>query len=742
MKILTSLSVAIKRLTVLSSLLSVHAAGHGRELLDRKTSPEHAEPAHLAISPQWVEGGKAFWYRRELTQPKGYEFVLVDPIAKTRQPAFNHQMLAENLQEQTGQPVDAKAFPFLQIKLAADTSSRMVQFRAYNKEWSFIQDGTLQETSGSVLDGDSAGRTSPENAEGKFKERGEELAVDFPRVFVRDFNLWAAYSDKDQRQISNGTRDHRYEDRRVYMSPDKKYVAAWQITPEQEHTVTLVESSPKEQIQPKLKQIQYLKPGDRVRIDRPRLFDLDRGVEVPTATTMFENPWSVENLGWSDDGSEYRFLFNERGHKNLRIIAIGRDGRVRPLVEESSETFIDYSSKMYRRIINETEELIWASERDGWNHLYLYDLKKGLIKNQITRGEWLVRSVETVDTKARRIWFRGFGMVPGQDPYYAHLARVNFDGTGLKILTDGDGTHTWKWSPDQSQFTDTWSRVDQTPTMVLRDGETGAKIMTLQEGKPDSLMDEVAEIFAAPGRDGKTLMFGIIVRPSGFDPAKQYPILEDIYAGPQDFFTPKAYSNLTSYRNWADRGYIVVKLDGMGTNWRSKAFHDMCYKNLKDAGFPDRIAWIKAAAKTRPWMDLTRVGVLGTSAGGQNAAGALLFHGDFYKAAAADSGCHDNRMDKVWWNEQWMGYPVDKPYEDSSNVVHAAKLKGALMLIVGDLDDNVDPSSTLQVVNALNQADKDYELLFIPGGRHGCGNTPYGRRKQADFFRRHLHVVG
>jgi len=697
MRFPTSLSATITRLAILSSLLSAHAAGHqDAKDVDRRTSSDNAEPAHLKISPQWVEGEKTFWYRRGLTQRGGgldheHEFVFVDPIAKTRQThvhaAFNHQALAAE-------------------KLGSEPTS-----------------------------------TESVAEEGPDQKHKRQVATDFPRVFVQNFNLWVAYNDKDSRQISkNGTRDHRYDDRRVYLSPDKKFVAAWQITPEQEHTVRLVESSPKDQLQPRLKQIQYLKPGDRVRVDRPRLFDVDRGVEIPTDSALFENPWSVENLGWSSDGSEYRFLFNERGHKHLRIIGVSRrDGRVRSLVEESSETFIDYSSKMYRRIMNETDELIWASERDGWNHLYLYDLKNGTVKNQITRGEWLVRSVETVDTQTRRIWFRGFSMVPGQDPYYAHLARVNFDGTGLKILTEGNGTHTWKWAPDQSQFTDTWSRIDQTPTMVLRDGETGAKIMTLEEGKPDLLVNKVAEIFVAPGRDGKTLMYGIIVRPSDFDPAKRYPILEDIYAGPQDFFTPKAYSNLTSYRNWADQGYIVVKLDGMGTNWRSKAFHDTCYKNLKDAGFPDRIAWIKSAAKTRPWMDLTRVGILGTSAGGQNAAGAVFFHSDFYKAAAADSGCHDNRMDKIWWNEQWMGYPVDKSYEASSNVVHANKLNSsALMLIVGDLDDNVDPSSTLQVVNALNQADKDYELLFVPGGRHGCGNTAYGRRRQADFFRRHL----
>jgi len=586
-----------------------------------------------------------------------------------------------------------------------------------------------------------------ENAEGAKRNsskapKDNHEQADLPKVFVRDFNVWLASKDGQNVQITkNGSKDYPYDKDREYTSPDKQLAVVWQYTPEQEHKVNLVESSPADQLQPRMKTIQYLKPGDRVRVDRPRLFNLESKNEVPTDDRLFKNPYSMINIGWSNDSKEYRFIFNERGHQNLRVIGLNKEGRVRTLVEESSNTFIDYSTKLYRRFITGTGELLWTSERDGWNHLYLFDLEKGVLKNQITKGEWVVHSVEKVDEAKRRIWFRGYGMVDGQDPYYAHLARINFDGSGFKILTEGDGTHTWKWSPDERYLTDTWSRVDYPPTVVLRDGDTGKQLQSLQESNLGNLLASgwnSPERFAAPGRDGKTMIYGVIIRPAGFDATRKYPVLEDIYAGPHGFFTPKAFSNLTSLRDWADRGYVVVKLDGMGTNWRSKAFHDICYKNLHDAGFPDRIAWMKAAAATRPWMDLTRVGAQGASAGGQNAGAALLFHGDFYKVAAADSGCHDNRMDKIWWNEQWMGWPVDKAYEASSNVVNAAKLQGNLMLIVGDLDDNVDPSSTLQFVNALNKADKDYELLFIPGGKHGCGQTRYGLRRQSNFFRRHL----
>jgi dipeptidyl aminopeptidase/acylaminoacyl peptidase len=246
------------------------------------------------------------------------------------------------------------------------------------------------------------------------------------------------------------------------------------------------------------------------------------------------------------------------------------------------------------------------------------------------------------------------------------------------------------------------------------------------------------ERFQAKGRDGQTDIFGVILRPSHFDPQKKYPVIENIYAGPHGYFVPKEWNPGSSARALAELGFILVQIDGMGTNWRSRAFHDVAWKNLKDAGFPDRIAWIRAAAARYPEMDLTRVGIYGGSAGGQNALAALLHHGDFYHAAVADCGCHDNRMDKVWWNEAWMGWPVGPEYAEISNVVHASKLRGKLLLTVGELDENVDPSSTHQVVRALIEADKDFELLVLPGVGHGAGERPYAFRRRMAFFVRHL----
>jgi dipeptidyl aminopeptidase/acylaminoacyl peptidase len=246
------------------------------------------------------------------------------------------------------------------------------------------------------------------------------------------------------------------------------------------------------------------------------------------------------------------------------------------------------------------------------------------------------------------------------------------------------------------------------------------------------------EVFSAKGRDGKTDIWGIIIRPTNFDPAKKYPVIENIYAGPHGSFVPKNFMHqYFSMQELAELGFVVVQIDGMGTSNRSKAFHDVCWKNLKDAGFPDRMLWMQAAAQKYPSLDLSRVGIYGTSAGGQSSAGALLFHPEFYKVGVSSCGCHDNRMDKLWWNEQWMGYPIGPHYEACSNVVNAHKLQGKLMLIVGEVDDNVDPASTMQVADALIKANKDFELVVVPGLGHSSGGK-FGERKRRDFFVRHL----
>ena len=562
-------------------------------------------------------------------------------------------------------------------------------------------------------------------------------------AFIRDNNVFIrGTDDKSETQLSrDGTSDDPYSSE-FFWSPDSQKLVALRTAKGQEHKVYLVESSPKDQVQPKLHTIDYLKPGDKLARPRPQLFDISTKQQISVSDELFQNPWSLTQLRWDRDSSRFTFLYNQRGHQVLRIVAVdAKTGAAAAIVDERSKTFIDYSGKFFSESIETTGEIVWMTERDGWNHLYLHDAKIGRVKNQITKGEWVVLGVDRVDRDKRQIWFRAGGIDPRQDPYYIHHCRVNFDGSGLVTMTEGDGTHLIEYSPDKRFLIDTFSRVDQAPVHELRAVESGKRITELERADDSELRKagwRSPERFVTKARDGETDIYGVIVRPTNFDATKKYPVIENIYAGPQGFFTPKAFSVLNRMQELAELGFIVVQMDGLGTSGRSKKFHDVCWKNIGDAGFPDRILWIKAAAAKHPEMDLTRVGIYGTSAGGQNSLGGLLTHGDFYKAGVSDCGCHDNRMDKIWWNEQWMGWPVGPHYDEQSNVTLAPKLQGKLLLMVGELDRNVDPASTRQVVNALIKANKDFEYLEVPGAGHGVAGTPYGKRRLQDFFVRAL----
>ncbi|HZD05873.1 MAG TPA: prolyl oligopeptidase family serine peptidase, partial [Longimicrobiales bacterium] len=463
---------------------------------------------------------------------------------------------------------------------------------------------------------------------------------------------------------------------------------------------------------------------------------------------LFPNAYNITPAEWWKNGRGFTFEYNQRGHQVYRVIEVDAEtGQARALIDERSgpDSFIHYSGGRYRYDVGDGSEIIWMSERDGWQHLYLYDGRTGRVKNQITKGEWVVRDVERVDEENRQIWFTAGGMNPDQDPYFLHYYRIGFDGTGLTAFTTADGNHSVTFSPSGRYYVDVWSRIDMAPVGELRRTRDQGLVMDLEKGDISGLVEAgwtVPEPFVAKGRDGETDIWGMIIRPTTFDPSKKYPVIEYIYAGPHGFFTPKSFSVSSALRNVAELGFVLVQMDGMGTASRSRAFHDVAWKDIGDAGFPDRILWHRAVAEKYPWYDISRVGIYGGSAGGQNAMGALLFHPDFYKVAVSFAGCHDNRMDKIWWNEQWMGWPLDQSYVDSSNMENAWRLQGDLLLIWGELDTNVDPSSSMQVVHALIAAGKYFDMLVIPGEDHGAGRraatAPYGNLKRNDFFVKHL----
>lgn len=705
------------------------------------------------VTPHWFDENNRFWYRNNLGDDKR-EFILVDAREGKRAPAFDHAALAEALAKATGKPQDAAKLPFEDIYFAGTA----IHFRAADKTWKFepesktISEAELPaEAKASDSDEPRRGRGGARGRRGRRGGRGGQRGS--PRgasspdgrwtVEIKDNNIHLrdTKSGEESQLTKDGSAPDSYE-RGVVWSPDSKRFAAIKRKNGGDRKVYLIESSPRDQLQPKLSSYDYLKPGDEIPQDKPHLFDPAEKKEIPLDDELSNNPWSITDLRWQPDSRRFTFVYNQRGHQVLRIVVVdAQTGEAAALIDDKSDTFIDYAHKQFAHYADKTAEIIWMSERDGWNHLYLYDSRTGQVKNQITKGPWVVRGVDRVDEENREIWFRAGGTFPEQDPYFIHYCRVKFDGTALVVLTSGNGTHEVNDSPDRRFFLDTYSRVDLPSVTELRKTDDGSLVCELERADWSALLAagwRPPERFSAKGRDGETDIFGVIYRPTNFDESKKYPVIEAIYAGPQGSFVPKRFAEFYGPQSLAELGFILVQVDGMGTSNRSKKFHDVCCKNLGDAGFPDRILWMKAAAENYPYMDLTRVGIYGGSAGGQNSLRALLAHGDFYKAAASDCGCHDNRMDKIWWNELWMSWPVGKHYDEQSNVTNAHKLQGKLLLTVGELDRNVDPASTMQVVNALIRANKDFELVVIPGGGHGSGSGPYGTRRRNDFFVRNL----
>jgi len=699
----------------------------------QKAAVGMAEPA------RWIGKTSRFWYR--VSVAGGNEFVVYDAETKARRPAFDHTRLAATLSKLANRGIGPATLPFSAITFADNERAIDVTFDGANWTCS-LSDYTCrrQDRTGAFERRQPAPPCTPPSADDRPRVspdgRTEAFTANF-NVVVRPAGSrqWTALS-------TDGSEGNCYELNSLRWSPDSRKLVAYRVVPGYRRMVHYVESSPDDQLQPKDSSRYYAKPGDVLDLDQPVLFDVAAKVERPIDNALFPNPYELLRPEWRKDSSAFTFEFNQRGHQVYRVIEVNAaSGQARAVITETSQTFFCYSGKKYRFDVQEGREVIWMSERDGWNHLYLYDGATGTVKNQITKGAWVVRGVSAVDVEKRQIYFSASGMYPGKDPYFVHYYRINFDGTGLTPLTTADANHTVSFSGSLAMMADHYSRVDLAPVLEVRPTAGGDAAGDVPErGDLASLAKagwKPPEVFTSTGRDGKTDIWGVIYRPTTFDPRKKYPVIENIYAGPHSSFVPKSFAAFNAMQAQAELGFIVVQVDGMGTSNRSKAFHDVAWKNLGDAGFPDRIVWHKSVAAKYAAYDISRVGIYGTSAGGQSSLGALLFHPEFYKAAVSAAGCHDNRMDKIWWNEQWMGWPIGPEYAAASNVDNAYRLQGDVLLVVGEMDTNVDPSSTMQVVNQLIKHNKPFDLLVIPGAGHGSGGA-YGDHKRYDFFVQHL----
>ncbi len=697
----------------------------------------------MPTAPEWLGTSSRFWYRTTVAGGSGWH--LVDAATSKKSALFDHARLAAAVSAVTGATFTLSTLPFTapnaNVRVAVDVS-----FITFNRDssgyrcdlalYSCSRTGPATVTAPDTAQATAAraGNTSTTPVRAP-DGRWEALVVNH-NIAVRTVGTMAPI------MLSyDGMEGDAYTLSSIRWSPDSKKLAAFRVRSGYRRMIPYIESSPTDQVQPKLTTRLYEKPGDPRDRQLPALFTVESKQQFRLDPMLLPHAYDLRRPQWRADSRAFTFEYNERGHQRYQVLEMNATtGAARVLIDERDATFVSNYSTLWRQDVHDGAELLWMSERDGWKHLWLYDGATGLVKNQVTKGEWVVRGVDTVDAPKRQIYFRASGMYAGKDPYLIHAYRINFDGTGLVALTQGDGTHTLSWSPNREYYVDTWSRVDQPPVMELRRASDQSKRVELE--RTDVTLAEQSgwrrpEVFSAKGRDGTTDIWGVIIRPTQFDPRRKYPVIEYIYAGPHDHFVPKAFSAQGGMQSLAELGFIVVQMDGMGTAQRSKAFHNVAWKNIADAGFPDRILWHQAAAAKYAFYDITRVGIYGTSAGGQSSTGALLFHPEFYKVAVSAAGCHDNRMDKISWNEQWMGYPVGPEYAASSNVDNAYKLTGNLLLVVGEMDTNVDPQSTMQVINALVKANKQYDFLFLPGAGHTNGGA-YGNRARNDYFVRHL----
>ena len=704
------------------------------------------------ITPNWFNENNFFWYRNDL-KDNTREFILVDAEQGIRRKAFDHEKLATALSHAAGTDYTADKLPFDKIEFL----DKLKKLRFTVKQTAWICDLTsyMCTKTGEAMPQLSQEPASQRSRSGRQRGQGrrQNQSMDSPdgnwTAFVKKNNVFIRLKDSDEEtQLStDGNEGNSYG--RFSWAPDSRTLVAFRIEPGDNKEVYLIESSPEGGGRAKLHSRPYALPGDKFARYELNLFDIYSRKQIKPKVDRLELDWQVPRLHWKKDQHYFAYEKVDRGHQRFRVIEVdSHTGQTYNIIDEKSETFIWTAHTENVRLnrvnwLDKTNEIIYASEKDGWRHLYLVSGKQGKIIQQITKGKWVIRGIDLIDEDKCQIWFHASGKNPDEDPYLVHYYRINFDGSGLTELTKGNGNHSIQYSPDRRYLIDTYSRVDMPPVHKLREVTDGSLICQLEKADIRELVADgwtAPEVFVAKGRDGKTDIWGIICRPHEFDPNKKYPVIEQIYAGPQSAYVPKSFSAFRRFSSLTDLGFIVVQIDGMGTAHRSKAFHDVCWKNLKDAGFPDRILWHQAAAKKYPYYDISRLGVYGNSAGGQNAAGAVLFHPEFYKAAVASCGCHDNRMDKASWNEQWMGYPVGPQYSECSNINNAYRLKGRLMLIVGEMDTNVPPESTMRFVDALIKADKDFDLLVIPGAGHGSGGS-YGRRHMQDFFIRHLQGI-
>jgi dipeptidyl-peptidase-4 len=694
------------------------------------------------VAPHWIEKTGRFWYRK--TGPAGSEFVLVNTEQNTRTPAFDHARLAEALTRATKQEYTASALPFDDIEFSEE--GKATRFAIEGARWTCTlasyecQKDTRPEKANEVLSPNKRWTAYVKDHNLCLRDVLTGAVLQLTQDGVANWD-YATPLPSLRLFVDQGTEDVK-QPAAVFWSPDSSKLITYRIDSRNSGRFTSLQFVPPDQLRPKAYTYVYPLPGEVLAKAEPIVFDIQSGKRVDVRGASIELPFQDgPGFDWSPDSKSFRYDYDERGFKakELRIVDAAT-GEEKVLVREQSDSYVDPGETSYR-FVESTGEIVWTSERDGWNHIYLYN-KTGQLQNQVIQGTWVVRSIEHIDEKNRRIYFSASGHERNEDLYQRKLYSVGFDGKGLQLISPENADHSVSVSPDGAYFVDNYSRPDSPAKSVLRRTKDGSEVRVLESSDVGELTKvgwKPAEPFQGKAADGNTDLYGLIWRPSNLDPAKKYPILEFVYTGPQSFFVPKTFGGNFWLQSMAEVGFVVVMVDGRGTTGRSRAFHQFSYRNLGGA-FEDHVAMIKQMAARYPYMDLARVGIYGTSAGGYGAAHAMLAFPEFYKVGVSTSGDHDARLDKAWWNELYQGYPVQDDYAAQSNVTMAGRLAGHLLLEHGDIDDNVHPVETMRLVDALMKANKNFDMLFVPNMVHGESgeHALYLARRRWDYFVQYL----
>lgn len=731
----------------------VTAADYDRavKMLSQNTNPL---VDHDAKGVTWLDDKSFVWFDNDAN---GVRVVRTDATTGKSVAAFDVARMAKALSAATGKPVDAKRIDKSLYGVGLNADGRYdFSVKGTHYLCDVAKPRCVAKPVAKAQDGDGPGNVSPDGKR---------------EAFIRNWNLWVRdiATGKETQLTKDGVENFGYatnnagwvhDDSAILVwSPDSSKIATFQQDQRKTSTMALVGTNIGA---PKIETWKYPFVGDkdvtmieRVVIDVPsqKLVRLKMPADQHRSTQCDDvscfGGW--EDVQWAKDGKSIAFVSTARDHTKSWVRTADVDtGAVHEVFDESAKNWFESGINAINwRYLPESNEILWWSQRSNWGHLYLYDLGTGKLKRQVTEGDWNVAEVLRLDPASRTVWFTGVNREEGHHPYHQHLYKVNLDAGAPVLLSPEDAQHTFALSKDGKYVVDSYSTTAVPPVTVLRDANDGKVLAEIAKADITRLKAAgwvAPEPIVVKARDGKTDLYGMLFKPSNFDPNKKYPIVNYIYPGPQ-VGSVRTYGFSPSHGDnqaLAELGFVVVAIDGMGTPYRSKAFHDAYAKNVGDNTLPDQITGMKQLGERFPWIDLTRVGIWGHSGGG-NATGTAMFrYPEFFKVGIAESGNHDNRNYEDDWAEKWQGLLVagkdgKSNYDDQANQNHAAKFKGKLLLMHGLMDDNVPPQSTLLVVDALIKANKDFDLLLLPNARHGYGEySPYVMRKRWDYFVQNL----